>query len=58
VAGRVDVRFGALGIRPGDMQWAGLGMYLRTVMLLLRAEDLHSCPQTAWSCGARQCART
>jgi nitroreductase len=36
----------------GDMglpQWADLGMYLQTVMLLLRAEGLHSCPQMAWS---------
>lgn len=24
-------------------------MYLQTVMLLLRAEGLHSCPQIAWS---------
>ena len=24
-------------------------MYLQTVMLLLRAEGLHSCPQMAWS---------
>ncbi|WP_037574374.1 nitroreductase [Phaeacidiphilus oryzae] len=33
----------------GSAQWADLGMYLQTVMLLLRAEDLHSCPQMAWS---------
>ncbi len=24
-------------------------MYLQTVMLLLRAEGLHSCPQVAWA---------
>jgi nitroreductase len=24
-------------------------MYLQTVMLLLRAEGLHSCPQMAWA---------
>lgn len=30
-------------------QWADLGMYLQTVMLLLREEGLHSCPQMAWS---------
>ena len=24
-------------------------MYLQTVMLLLRAEGIHSCPQMAWS---------
>jgi len=33
----------------GVAQWADLGMYLQTVMLLLRAEGLHSCPQMAWS---------
>lgn len=30
-------------------QWVDLGMYLQTVMLLLRGEGLHSCPQLAWS---------
>ena len=34
---------------PGRPQWADVGMYLQTVMLLLRAEGLHSCPQMAWS---------
>src|SRR5215510_6521614 len=33
----------------GRPQWADLGMYLQTVMLLLCAEGLHSCPQMAWS---------
>lgn len=33
----------------GKPQWADLGMYLQTVMLLLRGEGLHSCPQMAWS---------
>lgn len=33
----------------GKPQWADVGMYLQTVMLLLRAEGLHSCPQMAWS---------
>jgi nitroreductase len=33
----------------GAAQWADVGMYLQTVMLLLRAEGLHSCPQLAWS---------
>ncbi|WP_433516911.1 nitroreductase [Nonomuraea sp. CA-143628] len=33
----------------GRPQWADLGMYLQTVMLLLRAEGLSSCPQMAWS---------
>src|SRR6478672_714994 len=33
----------------GRPQWADVGMYLQTLMLLLRAEGLHSCPQMAWS---------
>jgi nitroreductase len=33
----------------GRPQWADLGMYLQTVMLLLRAEGLHSCPQMSWA---------
>ncbi|MEW5355460.1 nitroreductase family protein [Streptomyces sp. 16-176A] len=39
----------ARGLGPG--QWADAGMYLQTVMLLLRAGDLglHSCPQVMWT---------
>ena len=33
----------------GRPQWADLGRYLQSVMLLLRVEGLHSCPQMAWS---------
>ncbi|MBL1083421.1 nitroreductase [Streptomyces actinomycinicus] len=33
----------------GRPQWSDAGMYLQTVMLLLRAEGLHSCPQMAWA---------
>jgi nitroreductase len=33
----------------GRPQWSDLGMYLQTVMLLLRAEGLHSCPQMSWA---------
>ncbi|MGP3941669.1 nitroreductase [Streptomyces sp. 6N106] len=33
----------------GPAQWSDVGMYLQTVMLLLRAEGLHSCPQMAWA---------
>jgi nitroreductase len=33
----------------GRPQWSDVGMYLQTVMLLLRAEGLHSCTQMAWS---------
>jgi nitroreductase len=35
--------------RMGPAQWPDLGMYLQTVMLLLAAEGLGSCPQAAWS---------
>lgn len=33
----------------GPGQWADAGMYLQTVMLLLRAEGVHSCPQVMWT---------
>jgi nitroreductase len=33
----------------GPPQWSDLGMYLQTVMLLLREEGLDSCPQECWS---------
>ena len=33
----------------GLPQWADVGGYLQTVMLLLRDEGLHSCLQMAWS---------
>jgi nitroreductase len=33
----------------GAPQWSDLGMYLQTVMLLLRAEGIDSCPQESWS---------
>ncbi|MER5409021.1 nitroreductase [Streptomyces sp. NPDC002769] len=33
----------------GRPQWSDVGMYLQTVMLLLRAEGLHSCAQMAWA---------
>lgn len=33
----------------GRPQWSDLGMFLQTVMVLLRAEGLHSCPQMAWA---------
>ncbi|MCL7426563.1 nitroreductase [Streptomyces sp. YS415] len=33
----------------GPGQWGDAGMYLQTVMLLLRAEALHSCPQVMWT---------
>ncbi|MGW1809399.1 nitroreductase [Streptomyces sp. NPDC002078] len=33
----------------GRPQWSDVGMYLQTVMVLLRAEGLHSCTQMAWA---------
>lgn len=33
----------------GSQQWADTGMFLQSVMVLLRAEGLHSCPQMAWA---------
>ncbi|CAN7496532.1 nitroreductase [Variovorax sp. LjRoot290] len=33
----------------GPPQWSDLGMYLQTVMLLLRGEGLDSCPQECWA---------
>jgi nitroreductase len=35
--------------RMGPPQWSDLGMYLQTVMLLLRAEGLDSCAQECWA---------
>ncbi len=33
----------------GPPQWGDMGIWLQTVMLLLREEGLDSCPQEAWS---------
>nr|WP_293855990.1 nitroreductase [Steroidobacter sp.] len=33
----------------GQAQWADLGMFMQTVMLLAREHGLHSCAQEAWS---------
>ena len=30
-------------------QWADLGMFLQNIMLLARANGLHSCAQEAWA---------
>lgn len=35
--------------KMGAPQWSDLGMYLQTVMLLLREEGLDSCAQECWS---------
>jgi nitroreductase len=56
IAARNSEAFGApvvlfcyLDRTMGPGQWADAGMYLQTVMLLLRAEGLHSCPQVLWT---------
>lgn len=41
--------FFALDRSLGPPQWADLGMYLQTVMLLARSHGLHTCPQEAWT---------
>ena len=33
----------------GPPQWADLGMYMQSVMLLAREHGLHTCAQEAWS---------
>lgn len=47
--GAPAVLFCYLDAAMGPGQWADAGMYLQTVMLLLRAEGLHSCPQVMWT---------
>ncbi|MFE6778622.1 nitroreductase [Streptomyces sp. NPDC057702] len=47
--GAPAVLFCYLDQTMGPGQWADAGMHLQTVMLLLRAEGLHSCPQVMWT---------
>lgn len=47
--GAPAVLFCYLDRTMGPGQWADAGMYLQTVMLLLRAEGVHSCPQVMWT---------
>jgi nitroreductase len=35
--------------RMGPPQWSDLGMFMQSVMLLLREEGLHSCAQECWA---------
>ncbi|WP_327287839.1 nitroreductase [Streptomyces sp. NBC_01198] len=42
----------------GPGQWADAGMHLQTVMLLLRAEGFHSCPQVMWTMYRKTVSRT
>jgi nitroreductase len=51
------VMFCYLDRTMGPAQWGDAGMYLQTVMLLLRAEGLHSCPQVMWSMYRRTVSR-
>ena len=41
--------FFAIERRMGQNQWAHLGMFMQTVMLLAAEEGLHTCAQEAWS---------
>jgi nitroreductase len=41
--------FCSIDRRMGPPQWSDLGMYLQSVMLLLREEGLDSCAQECWS---------
>lgn len=41
--------FFSLDRSMGPPQWADLGMYLQSLMLLIRARELDSCPQESWS---------
>ena len=41
--------FFAIDRNMGQNQWAHLGMFMQTVMLLAVEEGLHTCPQEAWS---------
>jgi nitroreductase len=38
----------------GPPQWSDIGMWLQTVMLLLREDGLDSCPQESWAMYSRQ----
>ena len=38
----------------GPPQWSDIGMWLQTVMLLLREEGLDSCPQESWAMYTQQ----
>lgn len=47
--GAPAVLFSYVDRTMGPGQWADAGMHLQTVMLLLRAEGVHSCPQVMWT---------
>jgi nitroreductase len=33
----------------GSAQWADMGMFMQSIMLLAREHGLHTCPQESWS---------
>lgn len=41
--------FASIDRAMGPPQWSDLGMFLQTVMLLLREEGLDSCAQECWA---------
>jgi nitroreductase len=41
--------FFAIDRQMGPGQWADLGMFIQSVMLIAREHRLHSCPQEAWA---------
>jgi nitroreductase len=41
--------FFAIDRQMGLGQWADLGMFMQNIMLLARAQGLHTCPQEAWA---------
>ena len=43
------VLFFTIDRRMGNNQWAHLGMFMQTIMLLAVEEGLATCPQEAWS---------
>lgn len=43
------VLFFVVDRRMGIDQWADIGMFMQTVMLLAREHGLHTCPQEAWA---------
>jgi nitroreductase len=47
--GAPAVLFYSIDRAMGKNQWAHLGMFMQTVMLLATEEGLHTCPQEAWS---------
>jgi nitroreductase len=47
--GAPSVLFFAIDRQMGLGQWADLGMFMQTVMLLAREHGLHTCAQEAWA---------